>query len=62
MNKEFSGNVLNNAIVAFTDAVLVLMFRGGIGSSYLLFCGPMFESGGLELCTSITMHAVDCVG
>ena len=58
MNKEFSGNVLNNAIVAFTDAVLVLMFRGGIGSSYLLFCGPIFKSGGFEFSTSITVYAV----
>ena len=43
MDQDFSGNVFDNAIMTFTDGILMLMFRSGIGSSDLLFGCPIFE-------------------
>ena len=45
-----------------TDSILMLMFGGGIGSPYLLFCGPILKSGGFEFSTSITVYAGNCIG
>ena len=33
MDQDFSGNVFDNALMTFTDAILMMMFRSGISSS-----------------------------
>ena len=62
MNQKFSGNAFDDALVALTDSILVLMFGGGIGSSNLLFCSPIFKSGGFELSASIAVYVGNGVG
>ena len=42
MDQDLSGNVFDDAVMAFTYAILMMMFRGGIGRSDLLFGGPIF--------------------
>ena len=61
MYKDFSGNVFNNAIMPFTDSILMLMFRGSVSSAYFLFGGPIFKDGGFELGTSVRMNAVNSI-
>ena len=61
MNQDFSGNVFDNTVMTFTDAILVLMFRSGISSSDFLFGCPSFENGRFEFSTSIRMNALNCV-
>ena len=62
MNEKFPGNAFDDAVVALTDSILVLMFGGGIGSSNLLFCSPIFKSGGFELSASIAVYVGNGVG
>ena len=62
MNENFPGNAFDDAIVAFTDSILVLMFGCGIGSSNLLFCSPFFKTSGFELSAGIAVYAGDGVG
>ena len=62
MNEKFPGNAFDDAVVALTDSILVLMFGGGIGSSNLLFCRPIFKGGRFELSTSIAVYEGDSVG
>ena len=62
MYKDFSGNVFNDAVMPFTDAILMLMFRGSISSAYSLFGGPIFKNGGFEFGTSVRMNAVNGIG
>ena len=60
MNQDFSGNVFDNTVMTFTDAILV-MFRSGISSSDFLFGCPSFENGRFEFSTSIRMNVLNCV-
>ena len=62
MDQNFSGNVFDNAIMTFTDAILMLMFRWVISSSDFLFGCPIFKNGRFEFSTSIRMNALNCVG
>ena len=62
MYKDFSGNVFNNAVMPFTDSILMLMFRGSVSSAYSLFGGPIFKNGGFEFGTSVRMKAVNGIG
>ena len=62
MYQDFSGNVFNNAVMPFTDSILMLMFRGSVSSAYFLFGGPIFKDGGFEFGTSVRVNAVNGVG
>ena len=62
MNEKFPGNAFDDAVVAFTDSILVLMFGCSIGSSNFVLCGPIFKGGRFELRTSIAVYAGDSVG
>ena len=59
MYKDFSGNVFNNAVMPFTDPILMLMFGGSVSSAYFLFGGPSLKNGGFEFGASVRMDAVD---
>ena len=62
MYQDFSGNIFNNAVMTFTDTILMLMLRGSISGAYALFGSPGFKDGGLEFGTSVRMKAVDGMG
>ena len=62
MYQDFSGNVFNNAIMPFTDTILMLMLRGSTSGAYALFGGPCFKNGGFEFGTSVRMNAVNGIG
>ena len=62
MYQDFSGNIFNNAIMPFTDTILMLMLRCSISGAYALFGGPGFKNGGFEFGTSVRMNAVNGVG
>ena len=56
MYKDFSGNVFNNAVMPFTDSILMLMFRGSISSAYFVFGCPIFKDGRFEFSTSVRVY------
>ena len=55
MDKKLSGDVFDDAIVPFTDAILMLMFWSSISGSDFLFGCPVFESSRFEFSTGISM-------
>ena len=59
MDKDFSGNIFNNTIMAFTDSILMLMFRGSISSTYFVFGCPIFKNGRFEFSTSVRVYTGD---
>ena len=48
MYQDFSGNVFNDAIMPFTDTILMLMFRGSISGAYALFGAQVLKMADLN--------------
>ena len=61
MNKNLLSNVFDNAVMTFTDSVLMLMFGGSKSGSYFLFGCPVSKNGRFKLGAGISVYAFDGV-